>query len=426
MPPKKQKSMEKSKSMEKPKPIEKPKPLDCDLCCKHIVEGREEAIQCEGACGLWFHRYCAGVSVPHFKELTNSSEPFVCYVCYQRSQLIVTNQLRSEVAHLKDEISKLAGQLAQLSSAPVLQDETTVSHLPTRNINKSGCGSNAPTHVSALKQSVNLSASPSASNSANVERKANAVDKRFNIVIYGLVECPKGSPRHVRLSHDTDLACKTIKSVCPDLSDYAVCDCVRIGKYSDQRSRPLIVRFARSCDAVNVLSNRHRLSKVDCPNVSLKPFMSIAERKTESILLKERRALIDSGVERKYIKIRGNSIYVNNIKVGSANKDSFVRHKTLQGQSQDNDTSIVISTNVASNNHSQHNATNTDMSTYAANNAALSPTDSKDDMSTHVDNNATMSSTDTNDVMSTSEEPKHKTHTQVIYRSSSPLSTNSN
>ena len=94
---------------------------------------------------------------------------------------------------------------------PIEKPETTVSHLPTRNINKSGCGSNAPTHVSA--KSVNLSASPSASNSANVERKANAVDKRFNIVIYGLVECPKGSPRHVRLSHDTNLAC----------GDYQIC-----------------------------------------------------------------------------------------------------------------------------------------------------------------------------------------------------------
>ena len=414
MPPKKQKSVEKSKTIEKSKSTEKPKPTDCDLCCRHIVEGKEDAIQCEGGCGLWFHRYCAGVSVSHFKELSNSPEPFVCYACYQRSQLVVTKELRSEVAHLKEEISKLAEQLARLSSAPVLQDETTVSHLPTSNVNKSGSSSNVPTYVAAMKQSGDP-ANPSTSNTytqpafvrapnVNVERKANAVDKRFNIVIYGLVECPKGSPRHMRISYDTNLACKTIKSVCPDLSDYAICDCLRIGKYSDQRSRPLIVRFARSCDVANVLSNRHKLSTADCPNVSLKPFMSIAERKTESTLLKERRALIDSGVERKCIKIRGNSLYINNTKVGSANKDIFVRHKQLQGQSQDNDTSIVISTNVASNDLSQHNVSNIDASA----------------------NNAAMSSTDTNNVMSTSEEPKHKTHTQVISHSSSPLSTNPN
>ena len=110
----------------------------------------------------------------------------------------------------------------------------------------------------------------------------------------------------------------------PDLSDYAVCDSLRIGKYSKQRTRPLIVKFARSCDVASVLSNRHKISKADCPNVFLKPFMSIAERKTESTLLKERRTLIDSGFERKLIKIRGNSLYINKAKVGSANEDIFI------------------------------------------------------------------------------------------------------
>ena len=115
-------------------------------------------------------------------------------------------------------------------------------------------------------------------------------------------ECPKGSPRHERISHDTNLACKIIKSICPDMNDYAVCDCSRIGKYSEPRSRPLCVKFARSCDVAAVLSNRYKLSKIDHPNVFIKPFMTIAERKVESILLKERRTLIDSEVERNQSK----------------------------------------------------------------------------------------------------------------------------
>ena len=125
--------------------------------------------------------------------------------------------------------------------------------------------------------------------------------------MYGLSECPKGSPRHERISYDANLACKIIKSICPDISDYAICDCSRIGPYSEPRTRPLIVKFARSYDVAIVLSNRHRIPKSEHPNVYIKPFMSIAERKTESALLKERRALIDSGVERRLIKIRGNS-----------------------------------------------------------------------------------------------------------------------
>jgi hypothetical protein len=108
----------------------KPKPATCDLCCKQIQEGKEEALHCEGGCGLWFHRYCAGVSVSLFKELAGSPEPFLCYICYQRSQLAVTKELRNEVAHLKSEITKLSEQLtiAKLSCAGSAKDLTCVLH----------------------------------------------------------------------------------------------------------------------------------------------------------------------------------------------------------------------------------------------------------------------------------------------------------
>ena len=368
-------------------PPKKPKSTDCDLCSKRIVEGKEDALQCEGGCGLWFHHYCAGVSISHFKELSNSSEPFVCYACYQRSQLAIMKQLRSEVAHLKGKINKLAEQLAKLSTAS-LQDEVTVSQLSTSNIYKSGTNSNVPTYAAASKQAGNLSnpstsnmhAQPSFNRAPGANAKRNSpVDKRFNMVIYGLTECPKGSPRHEHISYNTNLACKTIKSICPDLSDYAVCDCLRIGKYSKQRTRPLTVKFAHSYDVTSILSNRHKISKADCPNVFLKPFMSTAERKTESTLLKKRRTLIDSGVERKLIKIRGNSLYINKAKVGSANEDIFIQHQQSRDQSQD---PILLTR------HGTNNAMPTNVASSAASIA--------------------MSTNDTNDVITTNEEPKHK------------------
>ena len=226
---------------------------------------------------------------------------------------------------------------------------------------------------------------------ASLERN-NSVDKKFNIVIYGPRECPKGSPRHERTSHDTNLACKIIKSICPDLHDYAICDCSRIGKYSEHKTRPLSVKFARSCDVAMVLSNRHKISKVEHPRVYIKPFMSIAERKTESTLLKERRALIDSGVEKKLIKIRGNSIYIDKTKVGSANEDNFVRHQQPQDQSPEPiPTNNVLSANAASN-----------------------------------DANHAMSPSILNNVGSTNEEQSQRPQSPERSRSSSPLLTNSN
>ena len=176
------------------------------------------------------------------------------------------------------------------------------------------------------------------------------------------------------------------------MNDYAISDCSRIGKYSELRARPLFVKFARSCDVATVLSNRHKMSKVDHPNVFIKPFMTTAERKVESILLKERRTLIDSGVERKLIKIRGNSIYINKTKVGSANEDIFIRCQQLQDHDPTptrRDTNNVLSATAASN---------------AANHAANT----------------------TNDVRSTNDEHSQRTQTDGRPHTSSPLSTNSN
>ena len=191
---------------------------------------------------------------PYFAELSNSSEPFVCYVCYQRSQLAIMKQLRNEVTHLKGEITKQSEQLAKLT--------TTVSRpCSTGNTNKSTSRANSsPTYASALKQPpISL---PYA-HSGDKPKRSNSVDKKFSIVLNGTSECPKGSPWHKRISHDASLAGNIIKSICPDINDYAISDCLRIGKYSESRARPLLVKFARSCDVVAVLSNRSRLSKAD-------------------------------------------------------------------------------------------------------------------------------------------------------------------
>ena len=238
---------------------------------------------------------------------------------------------------------------------------------------------------------------------ANGERLCNTIGRINAIMCEASSNClcpiipyptlPKGSPRHERTSHDTNLACKIIKSICPDMNDYAICDCSRIGKYSEPRTRPLCVKFARSCDVTTVLSNRHKMSKVDHPNVFIKPFMTNAERKVESLLLKERRTLIDSGVERKQIKIRGNSLYINKTKVGSANEDIFIRCQQLQDQSHDPTPTCRDTNNVLS-------ATASNAANHAANT--------------------------TNDVRSTNDDHSQRVLTGGRPHSSSPLSTNPN
>ena len=89
----------------------------CSLCCEKIVEGKQQAIYCEGKCG-WMHRYCAGLSVPKFEEISViSSSSFMCSYC----------ERTVEVNALKLEIETLKIELAQLREAITLANGTTVS-----------------------------------------------------------------------------------------------------------------------------------------------------------------------------------------------------------------------------------------------------------------------------------------------------------
>ena len=71
---------------------------------------------------------------------------------------------------------------------------------------------------------------------------------------------------------------------------------------------PLLVKFLRTFEALLVLSKKECLSSL----LFIKRNMSFEERTAENLLLKERRNLIDHVIEQRFIKIRGNSIYVKN------------------------------------------------------------------------------------------------------------------
>ena len=48
--------------------------MKCDLRLAAITEDKEDALQCEGTCQLWFHRYCMGVSQSLFRTLASTDD----------------------------------------------------------------------------------------------------------------------------------------------------------------------------------------------------------------------------------------------------------------------------------------------------------------------------------------------------------------
>ena len=78
--------------------------VKCAVCEQRVIEGKDQALFCEGLCNGWYHRYCAGVSVPHFQRLSTSSEPFFCAECYQARCSDEIDEMKRTVCSLKDEI----------------------------------------------------------------------------------------------------------------------------------------------------------------------------------------------------------------------------------------------------------------------------------------------------------------------------------
>ena len=135
-------------------------------------------------------------------------------------------------------------------------------------------------------------------------------DKKFNVVLYGVDECPSGTSKVDRFESDLASVVSVLSTIDSNIQYQSIKDCYRLSKFSLQgtRPRPILIKLIRISDVSKILSKKGLLSR---PH-SIKPDMSREQRLLESILMKERWGLIQSGVARKSIKIRNTRLFVNN------------------------------------------------------------------------------------------------------------------
>jgi len=116
--------------------------------------------------------------------------------------------------------------------------------------------------------------------------------------------------RETRLMHDIKEALMSFTPISDQLDPSSVKDCYRLGKFNPSHShpRPLMMKFLRNIDATHILSNKKLLQ----PPVYVKLDLTLDDRKTESLLLKERRVLINKGAICKRIKLRKSQSFVDN------------------------------------------------------------------------------------------------------------------
>ena len=84
----------------------------CDPFCTNVDENEEDTVPCEGACGMWYHRYRIGVSRSHIQKLVGSDSPFVCQYCSMALQAARITQFESLVSSLTGEVKQLSRPLS--------------------------------------------------------------------------------------------------------------------------------------------------------------------------------------------------------------------------------------------------------------------------------------------------------------------------
>ena len=111
-------------------------------------------------------------------------------------------------------------------------------------------------------------------------------NRKFNFVVYSIKEKPKGTPRHKRLIEDTKDVSDAIGKHDASIPEHSVRDCTRLGKFLENKCRPILVKMSRTCEASSILCQRRKLKT--CPGISIKPDMNPSERKVEFLLMSKR------------------------------------------------------------------------------------------------------------------------------------------
>ena len=266
----------------------------CSICEDAILDASakspgHDAIECEGLCQAWLHRGCADLSKAAFQLASSSPKPFLCPPCRLVEHASELQTLKSTVNVLCEELSALKdclkGKISQTSPAPTniapeLVVDSAIALAPVTR-----------TDHEHTTEGIKKLLHPSFTH-----------DKQFNLVIFGVDECPANSD----LSQVSQILSPTDES----FQSYSISDSFRLGKFSidRRRPRPILVKLLRSSDVSNILSKRRSLTLP----YSIKLDLSLEEWQRESAFLKERWSLIQSGIVHKSIRIHNFSILVNN------------------------------------------------------------------------------------------------------------------
>ena len=144
--------------------------------------------------------------------------------------------------------------------------------------------------------------------------------------MYGIKECPSGTPISERNRHDINESLSIFSKLDSAIQHFSIKDSLRLGKYKNNSQRPrlVLVKMNRLMDASFILSKRS-----DLPNgIFVKPDMTPEEQRTEALLLKERWLLMQKGINKNDIKLKLSCLYVQGKKYAEVTNSNLIKKFT--------------------------------------------------------------------------------------------------
>ena len=277
-------------------------PQVCPICELHVKDSTnqcegEDALFCEGQCQAWVHRKCVGMSKTMYALLATTEDPYVCPNCGLCACRKEIESLKTTIASLSTELLSAQEELAKLQS-PAVSDNLASAVVPEA---LSVSGEVPRPSSTRVRETV-------------LPKGILPSERRFNVVIHGVQESQGDVPRYQRVKSDLDRSLDILTTINADINSFSIRDCFRLGKFKKERThpRPLMVKLNRAVDVTSILSNRSRSPK----GVSITADLTQEERRRDALLLAERWRLLQSGVDKKLIRIRFSVMYVRGKKHG--------------------------------------------------------------------------------------------------------------
>ena len=158
------------------------------------------------------------------------------------SSLTVSAVTVDDQSPLSTEVQRVSASLVQLT--------TSMEALQAK------CGSQSPLQVGDHpSQDVQTSGPP------KYPKAQRNPDRRYNVIVSGIRENPVGTIRSDRVARDMAEVTSLLSPLLPAFNESTIRDCYRLGKFSPERCRPLLVALNRTCDVSTVLSNKHMLAE---------------------------------------------------------------------------------------------------------------------------------------------------------------------